>query len=104
METLSPAMYADRLSDKTILIDVRTPEEFAEEHLANAINIDFFAASFDEEIASFKNEGKVYIYCRSGKRSAKAASRMLEMGFSHIVNLEGGLLAWKEMNKPTVLN
>lgn len=104
LEILDANDYEESVTDQAILIDVRTPEEFADEHLANAINIDFFDASFGKQIAQYKDEKKVFIYCRSGKRSTKAASQMLEIGFKNIVNLEGGLLAWKELGKPTVSN
>jgi rhodanese-related sulfurtransferase len=84
------------LNDKTIqLIDVRTPKEFEVEHIENAININFFDEDFLKKVNKLNKEKPVYIYCRSGRRSAKSSSVFLKAGFQHIYDLEGGILNWK---------
>lgn len=84
------------LKDKTIqLIDVRTPEEFQVEHIENAVNINFFDEDFSEKINKLNKEKPVYIYCASGVRSGKSSEVFLEAGFTHIYDLEGGILNWK---------
>jgi rhodanese-related sulfurtransferase len=84
------------LNDKTIqLIDVRTPKEFEDEHIENAININFFDEDFTEKINKLNKEKPVYIYCRSGKRSGSSSEVFLKAGFIHIYDLEGGILNWK---------
>lgn len=76
-------------------IDIRTASEFNNGHLKNALNIDFFnASSFKEYFEKLDREKAIYVYCRSGARSQKAARNLLKMGFSKIYDLKGGYLAW----------
>ena len=81
------------------LVDVRTPEEFAEGHLTNAININVNDASFEAETAKLDKEKPVMVYCKSGGRSAKAASTLNTQGFKNISDLDGGITSWKEAEK-----
>ncbi len=83
------------------LVDVRTPSEFAEEHLANAINIDFNAGDFKSKIGSLDKSKTAMIYCLSGGRSAAAMNVMADMGFSEVYNMKGGILQWKAAQLPT---
>lgn len=80
------------------LVDVRTPEEYAEGYIEGAVNINFNAADFDVQIQSQTQSMAVYVYCRSGGRSAAAAKQMSEMGFTQVYDLEGGFLNWQENN------
>lgn len=85
---------------KNKLIDVRTPEEVAEGHLAGSLNINFLGDSFTQEIEAL-NKNKTYLlYCRSGARTRKAADQMQKAGFKKIYMLEGGITAWNEAGKP----
>lgn len=79
------------------LIDVRTPEEFAEYHIEGAKNIDIFSEDFEEQIQQLDRNEPVYVYCRSGKRSNDAAQKMQKMGFQKIYDLQGGILEWEKM-------
>jgi len=79
-----------------VLIDVRTPQEYAEDHISGSINIDYNGDNFKEEIGKLDKSKTYHVYCRSGKRSAASAEIMGEMGFSKVVNLGGGILGWKE--------
>jgi thioredoxin len=91
------AMSAE--SDAQIL-DVRTIDEFQNGHIEGAINADVNSAAF-QQIASDLNKDKtVFVYCLSGARSASAAGMLKEMGFKSIVNLTGGMLAWRSANLP----
>ncbi len=85
---------AVRNSEDLQLIDVRTQDEFGEDHLAAAQNICVTDNDFEEKVSKLDKEKPVYLYCRSGKRSAKAASIMKEMGFKEIYDMEGGFLNW----------
>ena len=82
-----------------ILVDVRTPGEFAEGHIPGAINIpvDEVGARVSE-LEEYRG-GPVTLVCRSGGRSAKAAEQLAGLGFA-TVNVEGGTLAWIEAGKP----
>jgi rhodanese-related sulfurtransferase len=73
------------------IVDVRTPEEFAEGHLDGAVNMNVEGPDFGAQIATLEAEGTVAVYCRSGRRSAVAADQMAGAGFTSIVNLDGGL-------------
>jgi rhodanese-related sulfurtransferase len=74
---------------------VRTAQEFSEGHLDNALNIDYYASDFQDMVSTLDKEQPVYVYCRSGGRSAKAAEIMKNSGFKVIYDLKGGYMAWK---------
>ncbi|MBO4434008.1 MAG: MBL fold metallo-hydrolase [Bacteroidales bacterium] len=85
--------------DRTVqLLDVRTPEEFAENHLPGAINIDWRGEAFSEKVQVLDKARPVLVYCRSGRRSAEAAKTMDGIGFK-TYNMKGGILAWTEAGK-----
>ena len=70
-----------------IIIDVRTPEEFAAGHLDGAVLIDFRDAAFDQNISALSPDASYIVYCRSGNRSAQAAQRMKAVGINDITDL-----------------
>lgn len=78
------------------LIDVRTEKEFQEGHLKNAENINITDDDFKDKVERLNKNQPVYVYCRSGKRSAKAAEIMKKMGFIKIYDMERGFLKWTE--------
>ena len=84
------------LDTQVIIVDVRTPEEVAEGHLEGAINVDFRAENFFEQVDLLDRDQTYLLYCRSGRRSASALELMQANGFSKLYDLEGGFLAWKE--------
>jgi phage shock protein E len=89
-------------SERYTLIDVRTAEEFAEGHIKGALNIDYFGATFSDEISKVSSEKPVLVYCRSGNRSGKAMQIMYDLEFKKVYNLRGGIKGWKaENNKLT---
>ena len=97
--TIGVEDFAEVIKQKDVrLIDVRTPKEFAEEHLQGAENIDVKAPDFAEKIKDVK--GKVAVYCRGGRRSLNAANQLAAQGCT-VYNLDGGILAWKKAGKPT---
>ncbi|WP_111309689.1 rhodanese-like domain-containing protein [Confluentibacter sediminis] len=82
-------------ADNVQLIDVRTAKEFENGHIPGAQNIDFFSPTFVQDITKLDKDKPVYLYCNSGKRSAKCAQKMLEEGFVKIYDLDGGFSKWK---------
>jgi rhodanese-related sulfurtransferase len=87
-----------------VIIDVRTPLEYADGHIAgrNIFNIDLNSHSFVDEIGKL-DKNKVYIvYCRTGARSAAASKIMVELGFRHIYNMTGGITEWQARGFPVV--
>lgn len=91
------SQFSEGLSQPDVqLIDVRTPEEYAEGHIENSTLIDFNSDDFKEQIKDLDPDKPVYLYCRSGNRSGKASKIMKELGFKEIVDLDGGYSAWSE--------
>ena len=85
-----------------VVLDVRTASEFAEGHLERAINIDYHQSDFVEKAkATLPLEKEIAVYCRSGRRSAGAAAKLGEEGYK-LVNLKGGIIAWKEADMPVI--
>lgn len=95
--------FAELIQSANIqLLDVRTAEEFAEGHLEGALNVDINQDTFLQDAKTVLETGKpVAVYCRSGRRSAKAAEILIKEGFK-VTNLEGGILAWTEEKMPVV--
>lgn len=82
------------------IVDVRTPEEFSEGHIANAVNMDVTADGFEQQIETLNKEKPVMVYCKSGGRSARAASILKDKGFKNVYDLDGGIIGWEEAKKP----
>jgi thioredoxin 1 len=81
------------------LLDVRTPGEFNDGHLNNAVNIDYNSSQFQTEIAKLDKSRPVFVYCLSGGRSANAAHDLEQKGFK-VINMKGGIMQWKAKNFP----
>ena len=75
----------------TVVVDVRTPAEYAAGHIDGAINIDVEAPTFDTEIAKLDKNTTYAVYCHSGRRSGLATDAMGKAGFAHVYNLDGGI-------------
>ncbi|HRN93250.1 MAG: thioredoxin domain-containing protein [Chitinophagales bacterium] len=82
------------------LVDVRTPQEFAERHIANAENIDINQSNFKELLSELDKDEPLYLYCLSGGRSSSAAQIAIAEGFKNVYNLEGGILSWTNAGMP----
>jgi rhodanese-related sulfurtransferase len=92
---LDPAAFAAKADTSgTVVIDVRTPSEFAAGHLPKATNIDVEAGDFAQRIASLDKGASYALYCRSGRRSGIALDQMTSAGFTKVVHLAGGISAW----------
>ncbi len=84
------------------LVDVRTFEEFTENHIKGAININFKKRTFPDHINAIDKEKPVLIYCRSANRSGKAALIMQSLGFKKVYDLDGGYKAWNKEKQEVV--
>ncbi len=73
-----------------ILLDVRTPLEYAEGHIENSKNIDLSSPNFEAEINKLDKDQAVFVYCGIGVRSTKAATMLRKKGFKHVFDLDGG--------------
>lgn len=81
--------------EKLQLIDVRTPEEFKSGSISSAVNIDVSGISFNRSIEELNKNELTVVYCRSGMRSRRAAKLLQDKGFTEVVNLYGGYVAWQ---------
>ena len=85
------------------LVDVRTPKEWQEGIIKGAIKINYYDKDFSTQITQLDKSQPVYVYCKAGGRSKKAAKKMQEMGFLIIYNLEDGIDAWIDANEETTV-
>jgi rhodanese-related sulfurtransferase len=94
------AAITDNPPDDLVVLDVRTPEEFAEGHLEGAVLIDFYAADFADQLAALDANVPYLVYCRSGNRSGQALGVMEQLGFTSVVDVDGGIVAWTDAGLP----
>jgi rhodanese-related sulfurtransferase len=76
------------------LVDVRTAKELEDGFIKNSQNIDWYSPTFETDIENLDKTKPVIIYCRSGKRSAECAEKLIEAGFVKVYDLEGGITQW----------
>ncbi|MGH7792407.1 MAG: rhodanese-like domain-containing protein [Thermodesulfobacteriota bacterium] len=85
-----------------VILDVRTPEEFAEGHIEKAVNLNYYSETFRDDLNNL-DKNKTYVtHCRSGSRSGKTLDLMKEIGFKEAYNMTDGIIGWKEKGFPTV--
>ncbi len=99
--TVKPDEFEQTISEPDVqLVDVRTPEEYEQGHIVGAMNIDWKSDSFADEATSMLDKSKtIAIYCRVGHRSHEAGNKLYKMGYTRIVEMQGGLEAWKSAGK-----
>ncbi len=100
---VSPQQALDLSKDPDIVvIDVRTPEEFAEGYIDGADMIDFYADTFADDIAALDPDDTYLLYCRSGNRSGQTAALMQQLGFENVYDMDGGVAAYGEQGLPLI--
>lgn len=77
-----------------IVLDLRTPDEFNEGHIANAINIDFWGDDFSSQLAKLDKNQTYLLHCQSGGRSSSALEIFRKKGFSNLIHLNEGIATW----------
>jgi len=88
-------------NEQFVILDVRTPDEFAQGHLHNAKLINYRAADFSDQLNALDKSKTYLIYCRSGGRSAGALRMMDQQGFSSVYNMDGGFTEWDQAALPS---
>jgi rhodanese-related sulfurtransferase len=79
-----------------VILDVRTPEEFAQGHLSGAVNVNLMAPDFERRLGAL-GRGKTYlVYCRTGNRSVKAIQIMGRLGFRSVYHMFEGIVGWQK--------
>ncbi|ARS35937.1 rhodanese-like domain-containing protein [Pontibacter actiniarum] len=101
VKNLTPDEFKEqKMNSRAVLIDVRTPEEYATGHLDGAVNSDYRGGDFAGDLQRWDKDKVYYLYCATGNRSSKAAELLKEAGFKHIYNI-GGFQTLKESGLPT---
>jgi rhodanese-related sulfurtransferase len=111
-KTIDGLLFEEKiLSEKNAqLIDVRSPEEYNVEHIQNAKNINWNSEDFVSNVEKLDKSKPVLVYCKVGGRSSQAATKLSELGFKEVYNLDGGIMKWKGKktfpsdSKPTGMN
>ena len=102
IETVPPQEAADELAadSEAVLLDIRTLEEYSEGRIPDAVNIDFYAPDFADQLAQLDPDGNYVVYCRSGNRSGQAMPIFEDLGFTSVTDVDGGIVAWYEAGLP----
>lgn len=101
--SLTVQQFVDNIMyDSVMVVDVRTQKEYATGHIDGAVNV-VWGQTFDAEVqkANLPKEKVLAVYCRSGKRSKMAASRLVALGY-RVIDLNEGILGWQKAGRPIV--
>ena len=99
---VTAGQFKDLIATEGTVLDVRTPEEWAEGIIPNAEQMNYHADDFATQIESLDKSKPVFVYCKRGGRSAGAAEILKEKGFTKVYNLDGGITAWTEEGQEVV--
>lgn len=89
-------------SHDEIILDVRTPEEFAEGHIPGAVLINLYDADFQNKVNALDRSKPILVYCAAGVRSEKASEILKDSGFKKVYHLKNGVKAWSEAKKELI--
>jgi thioredoxin len=97
VQTIDVTSYSEKIkaTPNAQILDVRTPEEYTTGHIENSDNVDFLSNSFVLKTDKYDKTKPVFVYCKSGGRSAKASEKLTQLGFTTVYNLDGGMLKWE---------
>lgn len=95
-ENITAATFAEKIktTPNAQIVDVRTPEEYAGQHIAQAQNINWNGSDFEVQAMKLDKKRPVFVYCMMGGRSRKASDKLVELGFSKVFDLQGGIMKW----------
>ena len=100
VKNISPRTAERKMKKELTVLDVRTPAEFDSSHIKGAVNYNVLdSIQFMQQIQALDKNETYLVYCRSGKRSARAAGWMNQQGFNHIYNMKEGILGWEKRQK-----
>ena len=100
LEEAFALMEDNRYDENFVIIDVRTPEEYASGHIEKAINLDYYSETFADELDQLAKEKTYLIYSQTDQRSGEALDMMAELGFLEVYNMLGGIDRWEELKLP----
>ena len=95
---LNSEEFSNKLKEdgNAVLLDIRTPSEYNQGHIPNALLMNIYDPSFADDIQQLDKSKSYYLYCRSGNRSYHAGTLMMQFGFKKVYNLSSGILDWDE--------
>ena len=96
VKTIPPTAFSGKINTtpNAQILDVRTPEEYAGQHLDNTVNVNWRGSDFADKASKYDKKIPVFVYCMSGGRSKQAAAKLQELGFTTIYELQGGIIKW----------
>jgi rhodanese-related sulfurtransferase len=99
--SLRPAEFSEEMNivSNPVLLDVREPFEFRRSRIKNAINISS-KADLQNFTDSLIKTAHIFLYCSTDYRSIRAAEDLIQKGFLHVYNLDGGIVAWRKAGFP----
>ena len=102
IRTVGADTFATEIQEQdSVIIDIRTPEEYAAGRIEGSINIDYYADTFAAELAKLDKNVSYKVYCNSGNRSESVLEIMKGLGFTKVTELDGGIQAWLQGGNPT---
>jgi rhodanese-related sulfurtransferase len=93
-----------RQEKDAVVLDVRSPQEFAEGHVPGAVNLNVHDPKFEEKVAALDKSKTYLVHCAKGVRSRTACGKMMALGFSNLFDFHGGFVAWENAHKPIERN
>lgn len=104
LTTVPPVDAADVIAGEpeVVVLDIRTPEEYADGIIEGAVNIDFYEANFASQLDALDKDAHYVVYCRSGNRSGQAMGAFADLGFAEVTEVDGGIVDWYAAGLPVV--
>lgn len=84
-----------------VILDVRKPDDYLKEHIANAINLDFKSDDFSTKLNQLDKDKTYLVYCYGGFRSKNTLEMMKSLHFKRVYNMKGGFIKWRSKGLPT---
>ncbi len=102
LDEITPIEVQQRLvqGERLYLLDVREREEYAEAHISDSVLIPL--GQLSRKLSSIPKDATIIAICRSGNRSGVAADLLRRAGYSNVLNLRGGVIAWAQAGLPLV--
>jgi rhodanese-related sulfurtransferase len=104
LETVEPQDAAATIAENpgAIVLDIRTPDEYRDGIIEGAVNIDFYAPDFADQLAALDRDATYVVYCRSGNRSGEAMRTFADLDFQEVSEIDGGIVNWYQQGLPVV--
>ncbi|HEX7456552.1 MAG TPA: rhodanese-like domain-containing protein [Candidatus Nanoarchaeia archaeon] len=105
IEDITPKEAHSLISDNKesgdfVIVDLRTPDEYASGHIEGATNLDYYSDTFRDELENLDKNKTYLIHCQSGRRSSAALEIMKNLGFKKVYNMTGGMVEWQAKGLP----